>query len=121
MRFVLVISVLFFVACTEAGEEKNYVTTRVALTPAARATAKLGEDCTANGQSNCLSGFCLSLRAGFVCTSICERDAECPVDWTCGVVGPNASVCVPPEKWKPRPAIVRPTSSSSLRTDGGER
>src|ERR1700752_136885 len=103
MRFIVLSSLLFVVGCTEAGEEKNFVTTPVAPPPHTQATAQLGEDCTANGQSNCTTGFCLSVGRGFVCTTVCKLDGECPVDWTCGVVGPNASVCIPPEQWKPKP------------------
>lgn len=64
----------------------------------------LGEDCTANGASDCESGLCLKLSespfGGWVCSQACgslERNVSCPRGWECHktLPDPDGFTCVP--------------------------
>ena len=67
---------------------------------AAAPTKAIGEDCTAVGRSDCLSGLCLktanSEPTQRICSKICLSDGDCPISWRCNPLHPNAPrVCVP--------------------------
>lgn len=82
------------------------------MTRASEAHKQLGEDCTAHGASECLSGLCLRTQAEFgeaySCSKTCKALGECPSGWKCAQVHSGASprVCVPPVDWKA--AVARP-------------
>lgn len=65
-------------------------------------TRQLGEDCTANGASACLSGVCLHVKPGrqdgYVCSQPCQGPTDCPDRWTCSQVypTPKGRLCTPP-------------------------
>lgn len=75
-------------------------------------TKQVGEACTDSGQSECLSGVCLHTKPGpsegFICSSSCQQESECPAGWRCGSVhpGPGASFCIPPGDWTAQAAKV---------------
>jgi hypothetical protein len=66
-----------------------------------KATKQVGEDCTENGASACLSGVCLHVKPGrkegYLCSRACQGSQECPRDWQCAQVYPTAQgrLCVP--------------------------
>lgn len=68
---------------------------------AQKATKQLGEDCSENGASTCLSGVCLHVKPGreegYVCSRACQEEKECPRDWHCAQVypTPQGRLCVP--------------------------
>ncbi|QRO01680.1 hypothetical protein JRI60_22985 [Archangium violaceum] len=68
---------------------------------AEKATKQVGEDCTENGASACLSGVCLHVKPGreegYVCSRACRGEQECPPDWRCAQVypTPEGGLCVP--------------------------
>ncbi len=68
---------------------------------AEKATKQVGEDCTENGASACLSGVCLHVKPGreegYVCSRACQGEQECPRDWHCAQVypTPQGRMCVP--------------------------
>ena len=82
-------------------------------TLAAAATREVGEDCAAQGASACRSGLCLHTQPdpglGLICSRQCQAEENCPVDWQCVSVHPNAgaSFCVPPKGWSARPVQER--------------
>ncbi|PTL76855.1 hypothetical protein DAT35_47120 [Vitiosangium sp. GDMCC 1.1324] len=65
------------------------------------ATKQMGEDCSENGASACLSGVCLHVKPGreegYVCSRACQGEQECPQDWRCAQVypTPQGRLCVP--------------------------
>jgi hypothetical protein len=64
---------------------------------------EVGEDCTAHGRSDCLSGVCLHVRPGlgqgYVCSRACAGPAECPATWQCARsrAASTRGLCVPGE------------------------
>ncbi len=79
---------------------------------AERPTGQLGDDCTSNGASGCLSGICLHTqpdhKSGYFCSQRCNSAAECLPGWTCAFIHPGiqTTLCIPPATRKssdPRP------------------
>jgi len=68
---------------------------------AEKATKQVGDDCTENGASACLSGVCLHVKPGrkegYVCSRACQGEQDCPGNWRCAQVYPTAEgrLCVP--------------------------
>lgn len=110
------------VACNEARTPLAEV--EVAVSPekvfgehrqsqALAATREIGEDCAAQGASACRSNLCLHTQPapglGLICSRQCQAEADCPADWQCVSVHPNAgaSFCVPPKDWSAHPAQER--------------
>lgn len=66
----------------------------------ARATEKLGADCTA-GASACESNVCLHVGrergSGYVCSVRCSPQAPCPAGWSCRAIHPadGSEFCLP--------------------------
>jgi hypothetical protein len=85
---------------TEPATAKEVLTEHRPLR-AEKATKQLGEDCTANGDSACLSGVCLHVKPGrkegYVCSRACQSSQECPQNWQCAQVypTPQGRLCVP--------------------------
>lgn len=67
-------------------------------------TKKVGEDCTAHGASECVSGLCVhtspKLGEGYVCAALCERG--CPDGWQCSQLPGAEGMCLPPKGWVAR-------------------
>ncbi len=65
------------------------------------AAKQVGEDCTENGATACLSGVCLHVKPGreegYLCSRACQDEKECPRDWRCAQVypTPQGRLCVP--------------------------
>lgn len=82
-------------------------------TQAVAAAKEVGEDCAAGGASACRSNLCLHTQPapglGLICSRPCQAEANCPADWRCVSVHPNAgaSFCVPPQGWSAHPAAER--------------
>lgn len=61
----------------------------------------IGEDCSVNRASSCLSGLCVkisgSLDGGWICTSLCTSDANCRPGWACKrtLPDPDGRTCLP--------------------------
>ena len=61
----------------------------------------IGEDCSANRASSCLSGLCVktsaSLDGGWICTSLCTSDVNCRPGWACKrtLPDPDGRTCLP--------------------------
>jgi hypothetical protein len=76
-----------------------------------------GEDCTTYGQTDCLSGICFHYQAdptvGYVCTTRCGSNENCPPGWGCASVYPmpGETYCAPPSTWVP---AVAPAPASPL-------
>ncbi len=66
-----------------------------------KATKEVGEDCTENGASACLSGICLHVKPGrkegYVCSRACQGEQDCPRNWRCAQVYPTSQerLCTP--------------------------
>lgn len=84
--------------------------------PASHATPdkQVGEDCTAHGYTECVSGLCLHVvptrGQGYFCSQTCHESTDCPRDWRCVQVMPGrsgAGVCQPPSGWVAAPAAPR--------------
>lgn len=109
---------------TPEGRRGNVFTEHKFLT-AAKATKRLGEDCTTYGASECLSELCLHYKhapsEGYVCSRQCESDRDCPVDWNCVSTypAPGSEFCVPPEDWVSSVAQERPPRTGRNRAAGG--
>lgn len=72
---------------------------------------QVGEDCTAHGYTECVSGLCLhalpTRGQGYFCSQGCLGSSECPRDWRCVQVVPGnlrSGVCQPPAGWVAAPA-----------------
>jgi hypothetical protein len=83
---------------------------------------QVGEDCTAHGSTECLSGLCLhavpTRGQGYFCSQTCLGSSECPPEWRCVQVvpgNPRASVCQPPAGWVSAPAAPASDRSPSSR------
>lgn len=81
---------------------------------------QVGEDCTAHGYTECISGLCLHavpIRGqGYFCSKSCLDSSECPRDWRCVQVMPGSSgpgVCQPPAGWVSAPAESAPAVDES--------
>lgn len=65
-------------------------------------TKRIGDDCTAHGASECVSGTCLHVSPkpgeGYVCSRTCTATADCPPGWTCSSLlpAPASALCLPP-------------------------
>lgn len=113
-------AVVLFGSCDAVESGPDYVKTRASLSPAAAPSSRPGESCDAHGRSDCFSGLCFATQmakgAGHVCTVVCETDADCFEEWSCGTVAPRTRVCVPRPDWRPRAAIARARGQSSVRS-----
>lgn len=103
---------LGMVACDQAPAKSEQVVTDHRFLAANAPARKIGEDCSQNGASICLSGTCVHYlpiyNSGFVCTRACSRDDDCPTNWRCETVGgPGTDHCLPPQDWKPSIAPTR--------------
>ena len=62
----------------------------------------VGEDCTGQGGSACLSGVCLHVKPGreqgYVCSQPCQTPGDCPSQWRCAQLypTPKGRLCTPP-------------------------
>ena len=55
------------------------------------------DPCTGDG--DCLSGYCVNVRSGYVCTQLCADDSGCPEGWSCRTLvnsgGDIVELCTP--------------------------
>lgn len=67
----------------------------------AKRLAAVGEDCTSGGADQCATALCLHISpdpgSGYVCSTACAADADCPAAWGCVQFYPSADglACVP--------------------------
>ncbi len=100
-QLAVLVAVLALTGCTAGDAQENIVTTHRPV-KAERATLQVGEDCTLNGESGCVTGVCIHVVAdphtGYFCTTPCQTASQCPGGWICGrIPGTYSSYCVPPE------------------------
>lgn len=89
---------------TEAPDEVAFVAEwRAQPLAAGAARQDVGGDCTRSGSDECVSGRCIHVPGaprgqGYVCTSECRQDSECPQGWACVTLAPGAqaALCQPP-------------------------
>ena len=76
-------------------------------------TRQLGEDCTTRGAGDCQSSICLHHgsrpSSGYICSSACDSEHECPTGWRCASIhqGLNSRFCIPPSGWTPKATVAR--------------
>ena len=67
----------------------------------------VGSDCSEHGADSCASRLCIhtsaSRHSGYVCSTACAGNENCPVSWRCARTYPteNAAFCVPTDEQLP--------------------
>lgn len=123
-RQSLLLAVLF-VGCNLAEPQQPLKSTGRFVQPVTAAFKATGLDCSIEGSSVCLPGprgeraLCFhygpGLQAdggdpGYVCTTTCERDADCMEEFLCRpVVAGDTKVCMPNRDFVPKVARARST------------
>lgn len=124
-RLVVVVVAALFAACNLTETPQPLRSTGRLVQPVAAAFKATGLDCSAEGSSVCLAGprgergLCFhygpGLQAdggdpGYVCTTTCERDADCMDEFFCRpVVAGDGKVCMPHRDFVAKVARQRPT------------
>ena len=111
MRTLLVIGLVALGCSTEPPTSMPLTEHRPS--EVARATLRLGQDCSATGYQGCVSQLCGHFGpgngAGYYCTRRCGSDLECPRGWACKQVYPadDGTLCVSPAGWDAGVALLR--------------